>query len=271
MASVARLKESGVEGAGLDARVLIAHALGIEIWRIDIIPGEEIARALEETILGMIERRSRREPLAYITGRREFYSLDFTVNGNVLIPRPETELLVDLAVYYLAQNGSVLDIGTGSGAIAVAVKHTRPDARVWASDICDKALAVAEKNAAEILGTGAVTFLRGDLLAPFSGMKFDVIVSNPPYVDPSAGDLQKELDYEPRVALFCDGGGRSIAERIIDTAGGFLACGGRLVLEIGWDMKDFSITAGENRGFDVTVLGDYAGHPRAAVFTMREV
>jgi release factor glutamine methyltransferase len=212
-----------------------------------------------------VKRRLKFEPVAYITGMKEFYSLEFTVNKDVLIPRPETELLVDMAIYWGGLNASVLDLCTGSGAIAVALKHSRGDLDVCASDISAKALKVAEKNAEKILGKRRISFFEGDLFSPFKDEKFDLIVSNPPYV---AGDLkgalQKELDFEPHDALYADDDGRAVIRRIIDEAPLYLEEKGVLLLEIGSNHREFIEDAGRKRGFTVSVLNDYAGLPRVA-------
>lgn len=250
----------------LDAEVLAAHALGTDRKGLimdgnrDITPGER--HRLEEALA----RRSVGEPVAYITGFKEFYSLPFRVDRRVLVPRPETELLVDLALYHARQGARVLDVGTGSGAIAVAVKKNRPDCAVAASDISEGALEVARRNAEEILGAGRVEFLRGDLFSPFAGRKFDIILSNPPYIDPSLrASLPRELGFEPETALFCGGSGREIVRRIIAGGRPFLEKGGMMLIEIGADMKGDVLTFAGNGGYNATVARDYAGLPRVAL------
>ncbi len=261
-----RLEKAGVPGPLLDAELLVAHALNVERYgliagRDRDLGGDEIRR-----INRLAGRRERFEPVAYILGSREFYSLDFVVNRDVLIPRPETELLVDMAVYYAKMNASVVDIGTGSGAVAVSLKFARRDLDVHATDISSRALAVARKNAARITGKKSVRFHRGDLFGPLGGLRFQVIAANPPYVDPEAGGvLQRDLSYEPPTALFAGMGGRETAERIIDESGNYLEEEGVLIMEIGDDMKEFAKKTGSRRGYTVSVLNDYAGKPRIAV------
>ncbi len=266
-AAIEQFTRAGIETSRLDAEVLLARVLGVERFRLIIDPSRPLDLDQASRFGAMVARRVQGEPVAYITGIREFYSLDFTVTPDVLIPRPETELLVDLVLYYAPLRGSVLDLGTGSGAIAVAVKHSRGDLRVFASDVSPRALTVARENAAAILGKDAVSFHAGDMFAPFSGSAFDVIVSNPPYVDRAvAPSLQKELFHEPDIALFADGAGTRIVEKIIAESGGHLEEGGHLLVEIGSGMKDFVVDRGAAAGYTVSVLNDHAGLPRVAHF-----
>jgi release factor glutamine methyltransferase len=261
-----QLKEAGIHGHALDADLLVAHALNSDRYRLlaaddRILSGEEVRR-----VNRLARRRARYEPVAYILGLKEFYSHDFIVNRDVLIPRPETELLVDMSIYYARQNASVVDIGTGSGAIAVSLKYARRDLDVHATDISARALQTARKNAARILGKNMIKFHLGNLYEPLSGMRFQLIAVNPPYVDrKGAGSLQRDLSYEPEVALFSGKGGRETIEKIISKAGRYLVDGGLLIMEIGEEMKDFVKRSGKSRGFVVSVLNDYSGLPRVAV------
>jgi release factor glutamine methyltransferase len=260
------MKETGIPSAVLDTELLVAHVLGTDRHLLRVDDDRALTVAEERRILGLARRRLTFEPVAYILGSKEFYSLDFLVNRNVLIPRPETELLVDMAVYYARLNASVADIGTGSGAIAVALKRERPDLDVHATDISAKALAVARKNADRLLGKKKIRFHQGSLFEPLAGMRFQVIAVNPPYVDrKAAGSLQKDLSFEPEVALFAARGGRVMVGRVIKKAGRFLTGDGVLIIEIGDDMKDFVKETGAASGFSVSVLNDYSGLPRVAV------
>ncbi|MBN1498026.1 MAG: peptide chain release factor N(5)-glutamine methyltransferase [Spirochaetes bacterium] len=262
----ARLREAGVPGPVLDAELLVAHAMDTERYRLRVDDDRDLDPSEVALIKRLAGRRARFEPVAYLLGRKEFYSLDFIVNRHVLIPRPETELLVDMVVYYARQNARVADIGTGSGAIAVAVKHARADLEVHATDISPKALAVARKNAARLLGKKSIMFHQGDLFAPLPGMRFQVIAVNPPYVDRGvAGSLQKDLSYEPEEALFSGGGGRDTIERVLKDAPSHLEENGVLIIEIGEEMGDFATRAGKDSGFAVSVLRDYSGLDRIAI------
>ncbi len=220
----------------LDTRVLLCHALGLTrvqlITRADHLLSQAEAARLET----MLARRAAGEPVAYLTGEREFYGLPFQVTPAVLIPRPDTELLVELACELLPPGGSVLDMGTGSGAIAVAIAHARPDAQVSALDASAAALEVARANASR---NGVhVDFLQSDWYAALSRSprRFDMIVSNPPYI--VAGDRhlsEGDLRFEPVDALTDHADGLSALRTIVAGAPAFLAPGGWLLLEHGYD------------------------------------
>lgn len=269
--TVKKLENAGIPSPKLDAEVLICHVLEIESYKIVTEPDTEIAAGEIESINEVVSRRLNFEPVAYITGHREFYSLDFTVNRNVLIPRPETELLVDMGIYWGGYNESLLDLCTGSGAVAISIKKNRKDLQVSASDISHGALEVAMENASDILGESMIGFHHGSLFDPFEGMKFNVIVSNPPYIDPNeSGNLQRDLGFEPEEALYCEDRGRSVIKDIISQSPDYLLDGGTLILEIGHDQKDYVVEQGELNGFEVSVLNDYAGLPRIATFKQRQ-
>jgi release factor glutamine methyltransferase len=220
----------------LENRILLCEATGLT--RVQLITqGDRALTPAEAARLeDLVARRQRGEPIAYIVGRREFFGLDFQVGPAVLIPRPDTELIVELALERLPDNAPrLLDMGTGSGAIAVAVAHTRPDADVTALDVSPDALAVAQANAA---ANGArVRFLHSswfDALAAFD--TFDVIASNPPYI--AAGDdhlAQGDLRFEPVGALTDHANGLSALRVIVAGSPRHLAPGGWLLLEHGYD------------------------------------
>ena len=227
----------GIESPRLDAELLVAHALGIDRMRVIIdgdrpLGGKELA-----SLRDLVKRRRSYEPIAYLRGSREFYGLSFKVDRRVLVPRPDTETLVDVA---LARSAHVslsmrqLDLCTGSGAVAVAMARQRPTASVAASDLSPDALVVARDNALR-LGAYNVAFYMGDLFAPFAGRKFDVITANPPYIPTGdlAGLMPDVREHEPRMAL--DGGtdGLDFVRRIIDAAPDYLVDGGVLAIEIG--------------------------------------
>ncbi len=265
-----QLKEAGIPSPLLDAELLVAGILGTDRYRLRVGDDRELERVEAARISRLVRRRLMFEPMAYILGSKEFYSLEFAVNRDVLIPRPETELLVDMVIYYAPRNAAIVDIGTGSGAIAVAVKHSRADLTVHATDVSEKALAVARRNAARILGKNRIVFHRGDLFDPLRGKSFQVIAVNPPYVDRDAATaLQKDISFEPEAALFSGDGGRETVGRVIAESGGFLGDEGVLIMEIGDDMKEFVRTAGTGVGYTVSVLNDYSGLPRVAVMKKR--
>lgn len=218
----------------LENRILLCHALGLT--RIGLITQSHraLTAAEAEALTALVARRLAGEPIAYIVGKREFYGLDFRVTDAVLIPRPDTELLVELALERLPPGASVLDMGTGSGAIAVAIAHTRPDAQVAALDASVDALAIARANAA---ANGVrVRFLHSDWYAALAGETFGLIVSNPPYI--ASGDVhlsEGDLRFEPVSALTDYADGLSALRTIVAGAGPHLAPGGWLLLEHGYD------------------------------------
>jgi len=261
----ARFAEAGIESPRLDCEVLAAHALDIEKYKLITDSFRNLTPDEIKKIEKMVKRRLSFEPVAYITGIKEFYSLDFIVNKHVLIPRPETELLVDMGIYWSAMHASVLDLCTGSGAVAIALKHSRRDLEMYASDISADALNVAKKNASIINGGGGIKFIKGDLFEPFRGKRFDVIISNPPYVSPEeAESLKKDLSFEPEIALFAPEKGRGIISKIISEAGDYLNEKGILLLEIGSSQGPFVTEKGEKTGYTVSILNDYSGLPRVA-------
>lgn len=267
--SAAILSAAGIENPQLDAEVIIGHICALERYELKAYPEKEITAAQYAKIKTAIKRREKFEPVAYITGKKEFYAINLSVDSKTLIPRPETELLVDLAIYYIPMNGTALDLCTGSGAIAVALKHNRGDVSVTATDVSADALSVARKNAKNILGPKKITFFEGDLFAPVSGKKFDCIVSNPPYVNPDDKDnLAKDLFFEPPNALFANDNGREIVGKIIAQVKTYLNENGTAIIEIGETMGDFVKQAGKKVGFEVSVMNDYGGLPRVAVLKL---
>jgi release factor glutamine methyltransferase len=256
-----------------ESRILLSHALGWRRTELITRGDEPLAHQQVEHYRALEARRSAGEPIAQIVGAREFYGLEFEVTPHVLIPRPETELLVERALAAMERlaNPRVLDLGTGSGAIAVAIALTRPDARVWALDRSSEALEVAARNAARLLDVnrpgGALTLLQSDWYAALDpALSFDLIVSNPPYIagtDPhlTAGDLR----FEPRGALTDEADGLSAIRTIVDGASAFAAPGGELWIEHGYDQAAAVRALFVAKGFaDVRSLADLAGIERVS-------
>jgi release factor glutamine methyltransferase len=236
------LSSAGLENGRLDAEVLLSHALGVDKTALYMNIDAPLHPQDEGRYRDMLSRRVQREPVAYITGRKEFWSLDFLVTPDVLIPRPETELLVEIAVGRLKvcdgkSPVKILDLGTGTGAIAVALAKELPDARIAAVDISSAALAVARQNSESHGVADRISFLSGDLFQSVRG-QFDLIVSNPPYVRrEELSALPPEIrEWEPVGAL--DGGidGLDFYRRIIAESRQHLRSGGSIILEIGADM-----------------------------------
>ena len=225
----------------LERRILIGHALALS--RVALITQADtvLDSAQAQRISILFERRSNGEPIAYLIGLREFYGLDFEVSPAVLIPRADTELLVDLAVQRLPRQGTVLDMGTGSGAIAIAIAAQRRDAQVTATDISETALTVARRNAAR--HAVQVRLIDSDWFAALASVnshqRFSMIVSNPPYI--AAGDphlVDGDLRFEPVDALTDHADGLTALRQIIFGAGAFLIDNGWLLLEHGFDQAE---------------------------------
>jgi release factor glutamine methyltransferase len=270
------LRSKGVEAARLEAQVLLAHVL--DCPRIELVarfpeqPTDEQRVRFRE----LIKRRVDGWPVAYLVGRREFYLLPFEVSPAVLIPRPETETLVLEALRLLKPLAApaVLDLGTGSGCIAVSVAHQKRDARVTATDVSPDALDVARRNAEAHGVAGRVAFAQGDLFAAVpAGSLFDVVVSNPPYVTPAelAGLSPDVREHEPRLAL--DGGpdGLAFYRRIAAGVGPLLKPGGWLAVEIGATQEDAvrTLLADRPELEAGPTLKDGAGRPRVATARKR--
>lgn len=210
-------------------------------------------------------RRARHEPIQYITGEQEFYGLTFHVTPAVLIPRPETEHLVEAALARVPHDAPsrIADIGTGSGAIAVALAHALPQTNVTALDLSSAALAVAQNNAQKLGVADRIRFLESDLLQAVRGEQFDIIVSNPPYV-PESEILEPQVrDYEPATALYAGANGLDIYERLIPQAHAALKPEGWLLMEIGHGQRN-ALAALLKDWNEVSFIGDLQGIPRVA-------
>lgn len=258
----------GIENPRLDAELIVAHVLGIDRTRVII----ESLRPLEGAELGqlreLVKRRRSREPIAYLRGSREFYGLTFKVDGRVLVPRPDTEALVETALERSARvslSMRLLDLCTGTGCVAIAIARQRPTARVTATDISPDALAVARENAYR-LGAYNVALVESDLYASLGPalaqvVRYDVITANPPYIaSAEIAELMPDVrDFEPRLAL--DGGmdGLDLVRRILDGAPDRLDEEGVLAMEIGAGQAPLVRALFEERGFrDIEVARDYA-------------
>ncbi|MDI6772992.1 MAG: peptide chain release factor N(5)-glutamine methyltransferase [bacterium] len=228
----------GIEEAAVTAEVLLRHALDLNRTQFHIAVNQPVPDGAWARYLGYIGERARGRPLAYIVGHREFMGLDLLVDERVLIPRPETEVLVETVLELLRGTTSpvVADIGTGSGAIAVSVAVLRPDARVVATDLSCEALEVARANATRHGVAERIIFLAGDLLDPVvgGGWRLDAVACNPPYVAAeAAAGLPREIrEFEPKLAVVAPGYGESVHARLVDAAPGVLRPGGWLVLEV---------------------------------------
>lgn len=222
-------------GARIEVQCLLQAVLQVNRTWLLAYPEQCLDAAQRARYEALFERRIGGEPIAYILGEREFFGLNFKVTPATLIPRPDTELLVELALQHSPQHGRVLDLGTGSGAIALSIAHARPDVQVTATDASQAALAVARENAGR-LGLGNVRLLHSDWFAALAGERFDMIVSNPPYIASDDAHLrQGDLRFEPATALASGSDGLDDIRRIVANAPAHLQPGGWLLLEHGYD------------------------------------
>jgi len=257
-------RERSIESARLDAELLLADVLDLDRVGLYLHFDRPLEPAGLKPYRELVKRRATHEPLAYIRGETEFWSLPFKVSPAVLIPRPDTEILVEEALSYLGDSGRILDIGLGSGAIAVALAHERPGTFVDGVDISSEAVALANENA-QLNGVAErVDFQVGDLNA-FSGGPYDLIVSNPPYIPQAdiAGLMPEVREFEPMAAL--DGGadGLDAYRAILCQAPAALNDGGGLLVEIGIDQAAAVQQLFSEAGFvDIRLRDDYSGIPR---------
>jgi release factor glutamine methyltransferase len=288
---MSRLRVAGIPSHTLATELLLMHALGRDRTWLYTHPEVFLDVADAEKYLALIARRAAGEPTQYLTGQQEFWGLEFEVTPAVLIPRPETEHVMEVALARLGARGfkihlhtgmpreklRVADVGTGSGCLAVALAWELPHAEIFATDISASALEVAGRNAARHNVTNRIHFLRTNLLDALSDelqtgigklRSFDLIVSNPPYVGrDDASQLQREVrDCEPHEALFAGPTGVEMYARLMEEAGRLLRPGGILVLELGYNSAEHvrAIFAGQKCWTNVAFTNDLAGIPRVA-------
>lgn len=268
------MREAGMKTAWLDAEVLLCHVLGVGKAQMYANSHAEVSGGEMERFRGCLKRRMAHEPVAYITGEKEFWSLDFFINSAVLIPRPETELLVEVAVKLMENRRDaalvkVLDIGTGCGALAISLARELASARIWAVDVSAAALEVARKNCARHGVDKRIHLLQGDLFEPVAGLRFDLILSNPPYIRSSElSNLAEEIRlWEPIGAL--DGGvdGLNFYREMVRDAHNYLNPKGHMALEIGAEMGDAVAALIDSVGQygSLSIKQDYAGKDRVII------
>ena len=273
-------KSHDIEGPRTSAELLLAHVLGVK--RIDLylrydqpLLGDELSR-----FKALIKRRLDREPVAYIVGQKGFGSIDLAVTDDVLIPRPETECLVEVALEMLSNESTtipkrILELGTGSGAVILALANQHPGAFYFASDVSPKAVGIARMNARRLRLEDNIHFFCGNWLSPLGPESdyFDMILSNPPYIKSADMDkLQPEINiYEPAIALDGGGDGLYCVRRIVNQAFGYLKPGGALMLEIGHDQKEdvHTIMRECGRYDNFFCTKDYQGHDRVIRMTKK--
>ncbi|HYL69276.1 MAG TPA: peptide chain release factor N(5)-glutamine methyltransferase [Candidatus Limnocylindria bacterium] len=286
---ISRLRAANVPSHTLAAELLLMHALGRDRTWLYTHPEALLDLAASEKYFALVARRASGEPTQYLTGKQEFWGLEFEVTPDVLIPRPETEHVIEVALERLGPRGikinlqtgapspalRIVDVGTGSGCLAVALAHELPHAEIFATDLSVPALTVAKRNAARHGVADRIHFLESDLLGALlhdprtageEARSFDLIVSNPPYVARNEADqLPREVrDHEPNLALFPGPTGVEIYARLIEQTASLLRPGGILVVELGYDSADHvcGIFAAQLGWTNVSLTNDLAGIPR---------
>lgn len=244
-------KHNDIKLSHLEANILLCYSLNFT--KIDLINRayDEIEKEKINYFFSLVEERVNNKPIAYITNKKEFYGREYYVDSNVLIPRPETEELIDQAKEYIKPKDSVIDIGTGSGVIAITIKDIFKQLEVTALDISKKGLEIAKKNARNILGDNNINFINADCLIYESEKKYDVLLSNPPYV--AIKDkymLGVDLDYEPSIALFAGESGLDFYIKFLPLIHRYLKEGGVFIFEIGYDQGESLIDICKKNNID---------------------
>jgi release factor glutamine methyltransferase len=271
-----KFSEHGISNPRLDAEVLLSHVLKKDrAWLITHI-SDPLDNGTVKLFESVIDRRTRREPLQYITGMQEFWGLEFIVTSDVLIPRPETELLVETALKIMqsaSRQATIIDLCTGSGCVAVSMAKEIGNARIFATDKSNRALAVARENARRHDVSDRIRFLEGDLYEPLEELDIrgqaDIITANPPYI--RSGDLpmlQPEVrDYEPKIALIAGPEGIEIQQRVLATSPEFLKKHGALIMEMGMGQaEELKRMVAETGAYSTQeILKDLAGIDRVIV------
>jgi release factor glutamine methyltransferase len=271
-----KLSRAGIANARLDAEVLLSYLLKKDRAWLITHNNDSLDNENHKIFEGAIDRRSRREPLQYIIGKQEFWGLEFTVTPDVLIPRPETELVVESAIKILRSSDgqtTIVDLCTGSGCIAISLAKELGDTRIFAVDTSNQALAVSRGNARKHGVSDRIRFLEGDLFEPLGELdlrgRVDVITANPPYIrSDDLPRLQPEVrDYEPEIALRAGPDGTEVQHRIVENAPGFLKKNGVLIMEMGMGQAEALKTMAENTGSytAIEILKDLAGIERVIV------
>jgi release factor glutamine methyltransferase len=266
--SIKQVLKTAINSDGLtrlDAHVLLCHILKVAKEYLIMHDDEILTSSQVLSYQDLCKKRLNGFPIAYILGNKEFYGLDFNVNENVLIPRPDTEVLVEFAINNALQNAYVLDMGTGSGAIAIATKHHRKDIKMYACDISDKALNIAQQNA--IKNNVDIEFIHSNWFESIpSSYKFDMIVSNPPYIHVNDEHLNQEIRFEPRLALTDENDGLQHIINIVKNARLFLNKNGYVAIEHGYNqaqnVKDIFIKYGYK---NINHLIDLGGNTRVTL------
>jgi release factor glutamine methyltransferase len=262
----------GIESPRLEAELLLAHALDTDRMRIIVEADRELTDGELARFRDLIKRRRKGEPVAYLRGHKEFYGRSFRVDGRVLVPRADTEILVETALRRTSDRSMgrrYLDLCTGSGCVAISIAKERPASQVFAVDASADALAVAKENAIRLGAAAQIAWLLGDLFEPLAAPapKFELITANPPYIpEEELAALSPDIrDFEPRLALSGGTDGLEVLRRIVRDAPRFLRPAGVLAVEMGMGQASRLLELFSEAGFvEVTVDKDYGGHDRVA-------
>ena len=261
--------DKGVEQARLDAEVLLSHVLGMDRLHLYVRFDQPLLPEELAAFRAMVLRRAAREPVAYILGCKEFMGLDFLVSPDVLVPRPDTELLVEACETRLKETLDVhiLEIGPGSGAVVISLLKRQPRWQAAAVELSSQAAAIVRKNAKRHEVETRLQLYEGDLFAPVAGQQFDAVVSNPPYIpEADLAGLQPEVHREPRMALAGGADGLDFYRRLVREGGVYVREGGWLLLEVGSGQAQEVAQLGKQSGWQVdAILPDYAGIERVVV------
>ena len=256
------------DSARLDAEILLKHISGLSDAQLISRSDEPLDAEIVRRVKDLVEARKQGSPIAYLTGRREFYALTLCVDRHVLIPRPETELLVDTALDLIRSvtTPTILDLGSGSGAIALAIAANVQEARLVATDIDERALQIAARNARHH-NINRIKFLCSDWFTEVKDQRFDFIVSNPPYIDPNDPHLaQGDVRFEPQHALISADRGRADLSKIVEQASDHLHTRGWIALEHGYDQGEYVRNLLEQQNFtDIRTLKDLNQHDRVTL------
>ncbi|WMP16985.1 peptide chain release factor N(5)-glutamine methyltransferase [Thiothrix lacustris] len=266
LADAVQQLQTASESARADAEILLAHCLQKSRTYLFAYPEKAVDSLTEASFRKLLAERLRGVPIAYLTGQREFWTLNLKVTPDTLIPRPETELLVETALKLGSSSSHILDLGTGTGAIALAIASERPDVQVTACDFSAAALAVAQENA-QVNSIHNVHFIQSDWFSALPAQRFDMIVSNPPYIEADDPHLaQGDVRFEPLTALASGQDGLDDIRHLIQTAPQWLVNGGWLLLEHGYNQGKAVTALLQTTGFQqVHCLPDLAGNDRVSL------
>lgn len=254
--STKTLSKAGIASARLDSELILVHVLRRSREWLLAHDTDTLTQSQQRQARQLLLQRTQHRPIAYLTGRRDFYGHSFLVNEQVLVPRPESEVILAILDELMQDNhlGTVLDVGTGSGCLAISIKLAHPDLIVSACDISESALLVARRNAARLLPSSQqIKFYQSDLLSNLpADSRFDLIVANPPYLSPGQDGLSPELAFEPAIALYADDDGLSLIKQLITTAPDHLTPRGYLLLEM--NTKQIETVASYATGYRYQVV-----------------